>query len=83
MNAQSARRVIRTVLQFVAGGGLFALQQQVLGDVDASYAPYIVIAYGLGVSIAQNVLESTTDLPAIFKGDASGAKNPKPIIGPK
>lgn len=81
MNASSARRILRTVLQLIAGGALYGLTQQFAGDVPAQYAPYVLGGYTLAVVVAQNALEDLTGLPAIGKTEASGAKNPVPLIG--
>ena len=83
MNDQSLRRILRTAIQLIAGGALYGLTQQIAGDIDDTYAPYVILGYTFLVNICQNLLEDTTDIPAVFKGDASGAKNPKPVFGPK
>lgn len=46
-------RIVRSILQLVAGGGLTALFMQLAKDVPDSYAPYIVLLASGLVAIAQ------------------------------
>ena len=53
----SLARVLRTFVQLVAGGGLTLLFDQFAKDVPVRYAPYVVLAATLLVSICQNLAE--------------------------
>ena len=61
------QRVMRTVLQLVAAGGLTALTNQVASDLPVSYSAYFVIFWTVVVTTAQNYLESTGKIPTILK----------------
>lgn len=61
------QRIIRTLLQLVAGGALAALTNQLASDMPSSYAPYLTIGYTLLVSAAQNGLESIYPQATILK----------------
>ena len=50
-------RVVRSVLQLIAGGGLTALFLQIAEDVPESYAPYLVLLSTGLVAIAQILIE--------------------------
>ncbi|MDQ2684107.1 MAG: hypothetical protein M3Y37_11335 [Chloroflexota bacterium] len=53
-------RIIRSLLQLIAGGGLTALFLQLAEDVPESYAPYLVLL-GTGlVAVAQILVEELT-----------------------
>jgi hypothetical protein len=84
VNAQSVRRVIRTILQMLVGAAGDQLFQQLLVDIPDRYDPYAIVAWGVAVAATQNALEDTSGkIPALFKGPASGAKWPVPIIKAK
>lgn len=51
------RRIVRTLIQLVAGGGLTALFLQIAKDVPTSYAPYIVLVSTAIVTCAQIAVE--------------------------
>lgn len=53
----TTRRFLRTLLQLIAGGGLTALVDQLALDIPTTYAPYLVIAFTLLVTLTQNLLE--------------------------
>lgn len=53
-------RIIRTVLQLIAGGGLTALFLQLANDVPDKYAPYIVLLSTGLVALAQVAVEELT-----------------------
>jgi len=61
-------RVVRSLLQLIAGGGLTVLFTQIVKDTPDQYDPYIWMVNTLIVVIAQNALEA-------WKG--------KKLIGPK
>ncbi len=63
------KRIIRTVLQMVARGALYALTDQIAADLPGEYAPYIILGYTLLVTIAQNALESLGSVTPILKPD--------------
>jgi hypothetical protein len=56
----SARRIIRGLLQLVAGGGLGALFMQIAKDVPDSYAPYVVMGGAALAIVAQIIVEELT-----------------------
>lgn len=53
-------RIVRSVLQLIAGGGLTALFLQLAEDVPESYAPYLVLLSTGLVAIAQILVEELT-----------------------
>ena len=60
-------RILRTLLQLIAGGALTALTDQLATDIPAAYAPYLVIAYTLLVTAVQNYLEETGTVKPVMK----------------
>jgi hypothetical protein len=62
-----AARILRTLIQLLAGGAFAALFTQVAHDVPPQYAPYVVIVTTLFVSTAQNALEQAGAIPTILK----------------
>jgi preprotein translocase subunit SecY len=69
-------RVLRTLVQMVAGGGLTVLVDQIVTDVPASYAVYIVIGFGIVVGLCQNLLEEMKAIPALLKSTTSVQADP-------
>jgi hypothetical protein len=61
MTRDSMWRIIRSVVQLIAGGGLTALLYQVAKDLPEGYAPYITLLSTGLVVLAQNVVEAMTD----------------------
>jgi hypothetical protein len=57
---ETTSRILRTLAQLIAGGLLTALFEQVASDVSSSYAPYVLIASTLLVTICQNIVEEMT-----------------------
>ena len=53
MNRDSLYRVLRTLVQFVAGGGLALLTNQLVQDLSAAYVPYLTIGYTILVCLCQ------------------------------
>lgn len=53
----SVARILRTLVQLIAGGLLTAFVDQVIKDIDPTYAPYVVIAATALVTICQNLVE--------------------------
>jgi hypothetical protein len=95
MTTDARWRIIRSVLQLIAGGGLGELFRQVATDVPESYAPYIMLLSAGLVMAAQNIYEAITDTKIIgpqvvAKPDAQEAVtkayvatpgvDPKPVI---
>ena len=76
------RRPLRTLAQMIAGGALTVLVDQLVLDLDGSQRIYVTIAFGLLVSFCQNILEDTTQMPALGKSPASPGQNPAPDPGP-
>lgn len=72
------RRAARTLLQLIASGALLALTDQLANDLPAAYQPYLLIAYTVIVSAAQNALEDAGAIPSVLKGKASSGANPVP-----
>ena len=56
----STRRIIRGLLQLVAGGGLGALFMQIAKDVPDGYAPYVVMGSAAIAMVAQIIVEELT-----------------------
>ena len=57
MNRDSFYRVLRTLVQFVAGGGLALLTNQLVQDLSAAYVPYLTIGYTILVCLCQHLAE--------------------------
>lgn len=72
------RRGARTLIQFVAGGGLTLLFDQVVADVPDRYDFYVLFLAGTLVSLAQNYCEDHGWIPALLKGRASSGVDPVP-----
>lgn len=53
----SARRILRTLIQLIAGGALGSLATQIVLDVPDRYDPYILLASAAIAAIAQIVIE--------------------------
>lgn len=53
----SARRVLRTAIQFVTGAGFTAFVDQILVDIPDRYDAYVIVAAGVVVSFFQNLAE--------------------------
>ncbi len=58
----STRRILRGLVQLVAGGGLGVLVTQVVLDTPNAYDPYVILAGAGAATIAQVVMEE-------WKGD--------------
>lgn len=58
--SESQSRIVRTLVQLLAGGAFTALFDQIATDVPQQYAPYVVIFTTLLVTIAQNEIEQAT-----------------------
>lgn len=73
------RRAIRTLLQFIAGGGLGLFVTDVVATItDARLKSLILAVSVLVVTWAQNELEDRGYLPALVKAPASDGANPVP-----
>ena len=73
------RRALRTLFQFIAGGGLAALVTEVIASIDDPRAQAAIAAASvLLVSWAQNELEDRGSIPAFGKAPASEGENPIP-----
>lgn len=55
--SDTRRRIARTLLQIIAGGGLATLVNQLALDLPATYVPYLMMASTAAVAIAQMMLE--------------------------
>lgn len=53
-------RILRTILQLVAGGALYGLTEQFAKDVPEEYAAYVLLGYTLLVTVAQMAIEGAT-----------------------
>lgn len=76
----SLARVTRTVLQLVAAGGLYALTQQIADDVPDRYAPYVLLAYTLIVTVSQNLVEQWTG-KGLLRPNSPPAPSSVPTVG--
>lgn len=56
----TTRRIARTLLQLVAGGGLGAFVNQLVLDIPDKYDPYVILASAALVAVAQLLLEEMT-----------------------
>jgi len=54
-------RIIRSLVQLVAGGGLTVLFNQIAQDTNDKYDPYVFMVATLVVIVAQNAYEAMTD----------------------
>ena len=79
MKTDPIRRALRTLLQFVAAGGLTAVFNEVIAEIkDGRLAATVLALSLLLVSYAQNELEDRGYLPALLKAPASEGENPVP-----
>jgi hypothetical protein len=60
-------RILRTIVQLVAGGTLMGLFLQWQHDADPGIAPYIALVATLLVTIAQNICEQMGWIPTLLK----------------
>jgi hypothetical protein len=67
-------RIIRTILQLIAGGAFAELFLQVAKDVPPEYTPYVIIISTLLVTICQNIIEQTTGKALLKPADAETAR---------
>jgi hypothetical protein len=58
--SDSLSRILRTAAQLIAGGLLTEFFLQLSKDVSVSYAPYLLIASTLLVTVCQRIVEDTT-----------------------
>ena len=77
--SDATRRAIRTLMQFVVGGGLGTLVSELAAKTaDPLVKAAIVVGAAFVVSYAQNWLEDNTAFPALLKAPASEGENPIP-----
>lgn len=69
-------RIIRSLLQLVAGGALYGLTEQLAKDVPNAYAPYIILGYTLLVTVAQMLIEDATGKGILRKPGVPPAVEP-------
>lgn len=67
-------RILRTIIQLIAGGAFAALFMQIAHDVPENYAPYVALISALIVNIAQNVTEQATGKAILKPSNADVAK---------
>ena len=72
------RRGARTLVQFIAGGGLTVLIDQFVKDIPDRYDAYVIIGAGALVALCQNYAEDAGWIPAIGKGTPSAGADPVP-----
>lgn len=60
----SIQRVVRTVLQLIATGGLYEIADQVNADLNT---PYFLLVYMFLVTAVQNYLEARGTIPAVLR----------------
>ena len=58
-------RIVRSLVQLAAGGGLTVLFTQIAKDTPDKYDPYVFMVATLVVVIAQNLYEAMTDTKLI------------------
>ena len=73
-------RILRTLLQLLAGGAFAALFEQVAHDVPPAYTPYVIIITTLLVTTAQNAIESATGKALLKPASAQHAEVTK-VVG--
>lgn len=61
------QRIARTLIQLIAAGGLTTLINQIVTDIPADWAPYILILNTLIVAAAQNGIENRYPAVTILK----------------
>lgn len=71
MNDANAR-VVRSVLQFIAGGGLTALVAVLADGLSPASSAGLLAFNTLAVTMAQNFLEARGTIPSILKPKAAG-----------
>lgn len=76
------RRGLRTLVQFIAGGGLTVLVDQLVYDIPDRFDAYVIIGAGALASVCQNYAEDAGWIPAVGKGTASSGQNPVPDASP-
>lgn len=72
----SVRRMIRTAVQLIAGGGLYVLTDQFAKDIPAQYTAYLWGGYTILVTVAQNYAEDAGWIPSVLKASASSGADP-------
>jgi hypothetical protein len=73
----ATRRALRTLLQFIAAGGLTAFVDEVVAKISDGRLTALVLAGSLLlVTYAQNWLEDNTTFPALLKAPPSPGVNP-------
>jgi len=65
--SKAIKRAVRSFIQFVAAGGVTALVDQLIVDLDPETAVIITIAFGTFVSYLQNALEDAGTVKPILK----------------
>jgi hypothetical protein len=76
--SDATRRAIRTFVQLIASSGLTALVSAVVDGLSAAQAVIVLAVWQVIVTYAQNLLEDTTNFPALLKAPASDGVNPEP-----
>lgn len=72
------RRGVRSLVQFIAGGGLTVLFDQLIKDIPDRYDMYVVVLSGALVSVTQNYCEDQGWIPALLKSKPSAGVDPVP-----
>lgn len=75
----SVARVLRTLAQLIAGGGLTLLFDQFAKDVPTRYAPYVVLGATLLVSVCQNLVEEWKGTGVLRQSSPPAAKDAEAI----
>lgn len=77
--SDSVARILRTIAQLIAGGLLTAFINQVITDVPAAYAPYVVLVSTLAVTICQNLVEEWKGQGILRPSSPPAPKNVEPV----
>jgi hypothetical protein len=67
-------RIVRTIIQLIAGGAFAQLFLQVAQDVPEKYAPYIALGSVLLVNACQNLVENATGKALLKPANAQHAE---------
>lgn len=65
--SKALKRATRSLLQFVAGGGLTALVNQLVVGLDPQTAVTVTVAFGTFISFLQNALEDAGWVPKVLR----------------
>lgn len=64
---KAVKRAVRSLLQFVAAGGVTALVAQLTGSLEPATAVTVTVAFGTFISYLQNALEDAGVVPKVLR----------------